>query len=301
MMKVLLTGAGGFVGNEVLGALLRRGYDVHAIGRENSPRFNDAHVTWHTTNLLNREAVRAVLEAVKPQGLIHLAWDTRHGHYWETPFNLDWLAASLFLIRDFSSCGGKRVVIAGSSAEYQWGSPNLLDEFYSPIAPASLYGISKNALREIVATSAPTLGISWAWGRFFNIFGSGESPARLVPRVILTLQNNEDLFFDSGCCVRDFLCVSDAGDALAELFRSGVDGPVNIASGEGRTVREVIGKLANYINMSHHVHFDAVADKIGEPTHIVACTERLRNEVGWQPRAKLDDRLQQTCEWWQRV
>lgn len=298
MRTVLLTGAGGFLGTRVLAALLCRGYVVHALDRKKLKGIDASGVIWHNTDLLDRDAVRALLESVRPEGLVHLAWDTKHGVYWNSPSNLEWLASSLLVLHDFSRLGGKRVVIAGSCAEYQWGRQGVLDEWSSPIMPDSLYGTSKNALREVLSKWAPEAGISWAWGRFFNIFGPDEKPARLLPKVIRTLLADKPLPFDSGTIVRDFMHVTDAGDALAALFQSQVQGPVNLASGQALSVREVIATVATYLHAEDLVAFNAQADQPGLPACVVARIDRLRDEVGWQPRVSLVQRIHETCDWW---
>jgi nucleoside-diphosphate-sugar epimerase len=297
MTTVLLTGAGGFLGTQVLAALLRRDYSVHAIDRKRPSGMDAAGVIWHSVDLLDRDAVHALFGLVRPQGLIHLAWMTNHGLYWRSPSNLEWLAASLLLLQDFALYGGQRVVIAGSSAEYQWGGLGNLDEISTPIIPDSLYGTSKNALREVVEKWAPGANVSWAWARFFNMFGPGENPVRLVPKVIRTLLDGRELPFDSGAIVRDFLHVDDAGDAVAALFQSFVQGPVNVASGQPLSVRDVIAIIATYMQASDRIHFDAQANR-HEPARVVASVSRLHDEVGWQPHKGIIERLHETCDWW---
>ena len=76
--------------------------------------------------------------------LLHLAWYTDPGLYWEAPENLDWLRATVLLTREFASAGGERAVYAGSCAEYRWGGAEALTEG-NPLEPATLYGVVKNA------------------------------------------------------------------------------------------------------------------------------------------------------------
>jgi len=301
LTSVLLTGAGGFLGRHVLAALVGRGYLVHAVRREKNGVGDGHGVTWHELDLLDQGAVKTLMEVVRPSGLIHLAWDARHGIYWNSPTNLQWLAASLVLLDDFSRLGGKRAVVAGSCAEYQMGSLDPLDEFTSALIPDSLYGVSKNALRDVMSKWAPDAGISWAWARFFNVFGPHEKANRLVPKVIRTLEQGSVLNFDSGSSLRDFLHVSDAADALVSLFDSAVQGPVNIASGEAFSVRDVVSALAAYLRAEKCVSFDVIPDQVGQPVSVLARIARLRDEVGWHARVGSIDRMRETCDWWRSV
>lgn len=298
MKIVLVTGAGGFLGRNVLPTLLRRGWEVHATSRHAPSSAGAETVRWHEVDLLDRAGVRSLVQTVRPAGLVHLAWDTTHGAYWKSPANLEWTAASLHLLHDFAAAGGRRVVVAGSSAEYEWGSEEPLDEMRSRLCPDSPYGACKNALRQIVEAWAPGAGVSWAWGRIFNLFGPEDKPVRLLPKVMRTLIEGKSLPFDDGRLVRDFLHVADAGDAFGALFASEVQGAVNVASGEPVAIREVVTTIASALGATGQLAFDAQPAPAGQPARVVAATARLRDEVGWQPAAGLAQRLGETCAWW---
>lgn len=302
MTKVLVTGGSGFLGRHTLMPLVERGFEVHALYRTSLPTLpTDNVVRWHQCDIFDEAKLGRQIEMIRPEGLLHLAWDTTPGLYWTTSANLDWLAASLHLARCFARCGGQRLVIAGSSAEYQWGGEDKLDEIASPLLPTSLYGKCKNALREVIASWASEENISFAWGRIFNVFGPGEKQARLVPKIIRALMAGNQLPFDSGHSERDFLYVSDAGDAFAALFASDTTGPVNIASGEAVSVREFIMELRDCLQPKGQVLFGALESPSNEPARVVASSARLLNEVGWRAGAPMKMRLQETCAWWRET
>ena len=298
MTRVLVTGANGFIGREVVSALQRRGYTVHALTRQSRSTNSGTGVTWHCVDVFARDNTRALLETLRPEGLIHLAWESTHGQYWRAPSNLEWLASSLLLLNDFAQMGGQRAVIAGSSAEYQWGGLAALDEHSSPRLPDSLYGASQKALYEVIERWAPQAGLSWAWCRFFNVFGANEKPQRIVPKVIRSLLAGESLPLDSGSIARDFLHVADAGDAVAALFQSAVQGAVNIASGKAITLRELVSLVAAYLQADERVKFGVQPDPTDQPRFIVASVKRLHTEVGWQPHESFEKRIYQTCDGW---
>ncbi|MER2248750.1 NAD(P)-dependent oxidoreductase [Methylorubrum podarium] len=116
MKRVLVTGGAGFVGRHAIPALIARGFEVHAIGR--TPPAG-AHA-FHTADLLDPAQRRAAVQATGASHLLHLAWVTTPGRYWQAPDNLDWTAASLDLVRTFREAGGGRAVVAGTCAEYDW-------------------------------------------------------------------------------------------------------------------------------------------------------------------------------------
>ena len=284
-MKVLVTGATGFVGRNVTVSLERVGHKVVGVGRSR-------------LDLLNPAAVETFLEAERVEGLVHLAWDTTPGAYWETPENLKWAAASLFLLESFARHGGQRAVVAGTSAEYQWGGDADLDETCSSLRSASLYGVSKDSLRRLLEFWSPRAGVSLGWARIFCPFGPHEKSERLIPRLISRLQEGERIPFDSGSLIRDFLHVVELGDAFAALFDSEVQGAVNLASGEALTIREVVTIIGEVLGRLNQIEFNTLTDPEGQAPRIVASVERLRNEVNWCPSLTTRKRLAETCEWW---
>ncbi len=298
MSRVLVTGASGFLGRHVVESLVRRGYEVHSISRLDPAPGNSIGVRWHRANLFDRNRASELLRQVRPDGLMHLAWVTEHRTYWTTPENLDWTAATIDLLRAFRAEGGKRVVIAGTSAEYDWSSGNLLDEGHSLLRPSSLYGHCKNALREIVEAWAPAAALSWAWGRIFNIFGPGENPERLVPRVVQTLVERKELALDDCSDVRDFLGVAEAGDAFAALYASDVSGAINIASGVPVSVRQLVEHIAGELGREDLVTFNTASAPGAPSPAVVASVIRLREELGWVPAKNLDESVRSACRWW---
>jgi len=300
MNRVIVTGATGFLGRHVVEALRARRLEVHAVARS----FTDSHelinagVRTHTVDLFDTPSVDSLMAGVRPIGLIHLAWTTTPGDYWTDPANELWTAASKTLFESFSSHGGRRIVVAGTSAEYAWPSEVPLDEKTSPVHPASLYGRSKDSLRRHLDAWAPRAGVSWTWARLFNIYGRFEHPRRLIPQSIRSLLAGKPIPFDDGLAVRDFLHVADAADAFASLYQHPYSGVINVASGEGTTVRELLSILSRELGRADLVQFGEKATRQGEPPYLVGSSFLLRTAVGWRPRLALREGLIQTCRWW---
>lgn len=297
-MRFLVTGASGFIGTQVVQGLLKRNHQVVAISSQPQPVLAGG-IQWIQADLLNANSVDYAVETAAAEGFIHCAWDTTPGTYWTTTANLTWTAASLNLINAFQHFGGRRLVVLGTSAEYSWNTVESLRETGSCIAPQTLYGICKNSLREIIQCWAPARGLSWAWARVFCPFGPEEKPARLIPKIIKRLVTENELKFDSGRLVRDFMSVVDLGDACAALAESALEGPINIASGQDTSIRGLVTQIATELGYVHKLKFDLLPDPTSEPFRIVADVARLRDELRWWPAASFDSRLAETCRWWQ--
>src|SRR6266566_7341231 len=111
--RTLVTGASGFVGRQTLGPLVAAGVEVHAVGRR-MPQHRTADIHWHEVDLFDQTARRVLIRSLRPQLVLHLAWEARHGLFWTAPSNLNWVAATLELLREASEAGAERFVGVGS-------------------------------------------------------------------------------------------------------------------------------------------------------------------------------------------
>lgn len=298
MSRVLVTGAGGFIGRGTLAPLRARGFEVHAVSTRE--RLAGDGVRWHAADLLAPGAAERVVAAVRPTHLLHLAWDTTPGAFWSTPENACWVEASLALLRALADCGGERAVIAGTCAEYAWADEIHCVEDETPLEPATRYGASKHALRLAAERHAAETGMALAWGRVFFVFGPHEHPARLVSSVASALVRGEPAELSRGDQVRDFLYSEDLAAAFVALLASGVEGPVNLASGEPTPIRALAEALAAAAGRPDLLRFGARPARRGEPAALTADVRRLREDVGWAPPRTLRERAADSVEWWRR-
>jgi nucleoside-diphosphate-sugar epimerase len=300
--RVLLTGATGFLGSRVIEPLLQAGYDVHAVARRPGTR---GDVAWHAVDLLDDDATAALVRAVEAQNMLHLAWYAEHGRFWESPENLSWAATSLRLLRAFSEAGGGRAVIAGTCAEYDWSSAGECclelprdGIAATPEGPATLYGAAKRATLLAASAYAETVGLSLAWGRVFLLYGPGEDAGRLVPAVARALLAGEEAATGDATRIRDFMHVDDVARGFVALLGSAVEGPVNIASGEGVALGRVLDLIAEAAGRPDLLRPGALPPRAGEPERLVADVQRLRSEVGFIPSIALEQGIAETVAWW---
>ena len=299
MTRVLVTGATGFIGRETLEPLRAAGMEVHAVSSRPAPADSPADVRWHELDLLAAGGEDAIAE-LQATHLLHLAWTTEPGRFWTSAQNLDWLAASLRLVRAFARGGGRRMVMAGTCAEYAWRPETHCIERETPTEPATLYGTAKNALHATAAAFAAQEGIALAWGRIFFVFGPHEQRGRLASSVAESLLRGETAECSLGEQVRDFLYAPELAQAFAALTLSGVEGPVNMASGAPLPVRDLITAIARAAGRPELVALGARPTSPNEPARLTADVARLRDEVGWTPRLSLDEAAERTVAWWRR-
>jgi nucleoside-diphosphate-sugar epimerase len=298
--RVLVTGATGFVGRWTLEELLDRGYEVHACGF-GDPVPTTRPVHWHPGDLLAPGGTVRLVEGIRPTHLLHLAWYAAHGKFWKASENLAFVRASLELLQSFAEAGGTRVTMAGTCAEYDW-SQGTCTEGVTALAPSSLYGAAKDALRRLLEAYARDSGreLSWSWGRLFFLYGPHEDPRRLVASAIGAMLAGREAPFSHGRQQRDFLHVADAAAALVALLDAPVQGAVNIASGSATSIRDLVGRIAELLQAAHLVRLGALPAPEGDPALIVGDARRLREEVGFSPRYSLPSGLEQTVTWWRQ-
>jgi len=299
--RVLVTGARGFVGRAVLKALqgFEPGREVFATHSLGSDAGSGANVVWQEINLLNTQAVRELLAQVRPSHLIHLAWAPGRGIY-ESAENARWAAAGSDLLDAFVAGGGQRAVFAGTCAEYDWNAASD-DGVFSEAAPlggGGAYGEAKRTLQLDLDCRVGAGELSGAWARIFFLFGPHEPAGRLVPAVIGALLDGAAAETTHGEQIRDYLYVRDAADAIVNLLASDLEGPVNIGSGEGIRLKELILDIARRIGGEHLARLGALAAPEGEVASVVADTTRLTVELGWRSAYERGSAVAETIDWW---
>ena len=297
MKRVLLTGASGFIGHNCIGPLAARGYEVHAVSSRHV--IGDPAATWHHADLLDPSVIPVLVRDVRPTHLLHMAWDATPGKYWTSIDNLRWVASSLALFHAFAESGGKRIVAAGTCAEYEW-RVGICHEEETPLVPATPYGIYKHSLRLMLDTFCKQAGLSGAWGRIFSLYGPGEYPQRLVAYAVRSLLAGGEMKCGNANLIRDYSHSADIAGAFVALLESDLEGAVNVGSGRGVRLGDILLKIGDLLGADKRLNLSTrPPDAAGEPETLIANTERLAS-IGWKHRFDLDGGLADTIAWWRQ-
>jgi len=298
MKRVFLTGARGFIGSNVIAPLVEHGYEVHAVGREVEAE-KCTNVNWHCLDILDGRKVSNLMSEIRPTHLLHLAWYTEHGKFWNSLENFQWLEASIALMRSFYEQGGVRAIMAGSCAEYDW-KYGYCTEGVTPCQPATPYGICKNVMQETLSSYCSVAGTNSAWGRVFFLYGPGEAKKRLLASVIDALLQGKTENCTHGKQIRDFLYVEDAARAFVAMLDSSVMGAVNISSGQPVSLKKFVLTAAEQLGAEERINFGALEAPLLDPPLLVGNNKRLCKETGWQPTYDLSSGIAQTIKDWRK-
>ena len=283
-MRVLLTGASGFLGSYVLNQLAHQGIETVVVGRSQPANHKGGFIP---ADLLRLTDHLPVVQAAKATHLLHLAWYAEHGKYWTSPLNLRWVETSIRLAEAFCASGGQKIVAAGTCAEYDW-SYGYCREDITPANPGTLYGIAKDATRRLTMAVCAEHKVPVVWGRIFLPYGQGEDNRRLIPSLIEVFQGKRTPFGVNAAAYRDFLHAADLAEGFVNLLQEDATGIYNLCSGQPVQIGDVVRHIAHSLNADPHTVLDLSTERPGEPDFLVGDNHKLRS-IGWTPRRSLMD------------
>ena len=301
-MKVFVTGGAGYIGSIVVEQLVLAGEAVVVFDNLYQGHRAAVHpaAAFVQGDLHERAAIDAALGEHKPDAVMHFASYTLVGESMEQPMKYlgDNVSCGINLLEAAVKHGVSRFILSSTA--------NLFDDpARMPIAederivPGSPYGESKYILERMLHWLDRTGKLRFAALRYFNAAGASEergedhSPEmHLIPLVLQVALGQRDqikIFGDDyptrdGTCVRDYVHVIDLAQAhiLALRALDGGSRTYNLGNGEGFTVREVI-ETARAIT-GHPIPANVVARRPGDPAVLIAGSEKIRRELGWEPR-----------------
>jgi nucleoside-diphosphate-sugar epimerase len=268
---ILLTGAAGFVGRQVLRVLGERGCRVRPVVRAGKQEMlaRDAAIEAivASPDIFAESAAWWARTCSGADTVIHAAWYAEPGQYLQSPKNRDCLSGTLRLAEGAVRAKVRRFVGIGTCFEYDLNAGQLSVE--TPLRPSTPYAQAKVDAFNALSAALPRQGIAFAWCRLFYLYGEGEDSRRLVSYVRGRLQAGEPAELSSGTQVRDFLDVREAARMIVDVALGSQEGPVNICSGKAVTVRELAERIADEFGRRDLLRFGARPDNPVDPPCVV--------------------------------
>lgn len=298
-MRVFVTGASGFIGSHVARSLINAGHTVLALTTPNDNlwRIQDILLQLEILrgSLQDISSLQGTLHAWQPEACINLAWYAEPGKYLNSIENIASLNGGLSLMNLLSKNGCKQFIGAGTCAEYEMKAEPLSET--DKTKPDTLYAAAKLSFQTLGEQIAAQLGIRFAWGRIFYLYGPQEDHRRVVPSAILKLQKGLEFSASSGEQIRDYLHVADVANAFLVMLEQKTTGIYNICSAKPISIRNLLNLIGNLIGRPDLLLHGALPYRSWEPMFVCGNNARLRN-IGWMPHLDTQAGLIDTINWW---
>jgi UDP-glucose 4-epimerase len=308
-MRLLVTGGAGYIGSVVAAQLVAAGHDVTVLDDLSTghPDAVPAGAAFIKGTL--RDCAAEVL-ADGTQAVLHFAAKSLVGEsvaepakYWSTN-----LGGTIALLESMREIGVRTIVFSSTAAVY--GEPERVPITETdPTRPTNPYGASKLAVDTTLTEFARLYGFGAISLRYFNVAGAHRSPdgawfgerhhpeTHLIPNVLASVATGgrvevfgDDYPTPDGTCIRDYIHVTDLGDAHLRALaacRPGQHRVYNLGNGTGYSVRQVIDTCAEVTGTE--IGVDVIARRPGDPAVLVASAERIQAELGWRAERDLRD------------
>lgn len=304
--RALVTGAAGFVGRYLVRALRDGGWEVTGTALAPGAESDDTETRWVYGDLRDPAHVDEALRAGAPDLVIHLAAISHLPTAASDPA-MAWdvnVTATVRLLHALAQAQGAgmlapRVLVIGSAEQYgRHDGPSVRLTESHPLQPRTVYAATKvaqevAALQAWRATGLPVVGV-----RPFNHSGAGQDARFLLPALVtraLALREapaGTPLVLGNTTPIRDFLHVRDVVDAYIALGQHGEPGAVyNVASGVGRSVRDVAERILTRVGLHAPLHEDPALVRPVDVPSLVGDPARIESVAGWRPTRTFDDLL----------
>ena len=275
---VLVTGATGFVGRQVLRALVEGGTLIRLVVRDTpGQQFDEGAIekVVRTPDVFAESADWWTRTCKGVDTVVHIAWYAKPGKYLESPKNIDCLNGTLELAKGAVRASVRRFVGVGTCAEYDLRAGFL--EVDTPLRPLTPYAAAKAAAFLALSQWLPREHVEFAWCRLFYLYGEGEDERRLVPYLHKRLAAGEPVELSAGNQIRDFIDVRSAGDMIAAVAAGTGEGVFNICSGVPITVRQLAERIADEYGRRDLLNFGARPDNLFDPPCVVGIKSDVLN------------------------
>jgi len=319
-VKILVTGAAGYIGSVCTETLLDRGHSVVALDdlSEGHKEAIDPRAVFCRVNLNDIDSLNSVFQTHKFDAVMHFAAlclveeSVREpGRYYRAN-----VAAGISLLDVMLRSNVNKIIFSSTAATYGEPRNSPITEDH-PTNPVNPYGASKLLFERVLAEMRANVGLEYITLRYFNAagasprFGEDHSPETHIIPILLQVAAGErgcfqiygtDYASDDGTCVRDYVHIIDIAQAHAVALAriSDFAGRIyNIGNSQGFSVKQAV-QTASRIT-GKNIPCREAARRPGDPSVLVASSDRIRRELGWCPKfSSLEAIIQTAWDWKQK-
>jgi nucleoside-diphosphate-sugar epimerase len=303
MKKIVVTGATGFIGSNLIRKLIKDGHDVHLFVRPmfKQWRIADAlsRVKIHVLDLESKESLEKALKRIKPQWLFHLA--TYGGYPSQKDLNKI-IATNIIGTVNFMEAavvtGFESFINIGSSSEYGFKDHPVKEN--EPLEPNSHYALSKAYMTMFARDLAVRNKLNIITLRPYSVYGAYEEPGRFIPTIIIKGLNGEWPPLVRPEIARDYIHVDDFIKAciLAAKYKGKDRGLIfNAGCGKQITIKEVVELAAERFDIKIKPKWRTMPDRIWDTEIWVGNNNLIKDKLHWQCKTSFKNGFVKTLEW----
>ena len=316
-MKILVVGGAGYIGSVCAELLLDQGHGVTIFDNlsEGHHRALDPRAEFVEGDLVDRQLIEKILAKQQPDAVMHFAANALVGESMQNPskYFRNNIANGLNLLDAMISAGVEKIIFSSTCAIF--GPPERvpIDETMTP-RPINPYGESKLAFEKILRWYGEIHELKFVSLRYFNAAGAsakfGEDhrvETHLIPNVLkvaLGQKPNVEIFgtdyeTPDGTCIRDYIHIVDLARAHILALNATRGAFYNLGTGGGASVRDVIDSCRKITE--RNIDIVEKPRRPGDPPRLIASSEKIKRELGWQPQFQsLDAIIESAWKWHQK-
>ncbi len=298
-MKILITGARGFVARHAMRIFTKHGCDVFGIDRVTSTTESPNYAQ---LDLMNSVAVKNLLAKVKPDAILHLAAASSVNQSWQTPSDCFQNNANIFLnvLEAVRHLNLKSRILSIGSSEVYGDAPISEIPFKETheLHPSSPYAVARVAQEMLARLYVESYGLDIVLTRSFNHTGPGQDSRFVIPSFLKQLIEIKKtggtgvMSVGNIDVVRDFSDVRDVVVAYWKLLQHGTCGRIyNVCSGQGRSLREVISTMSALLDVDVSLNVDPSLIRPTDTAIIIGDNSRMKSELNWMPTYSFEQTL----------
>ena len=310
-MRVLVTGAGGFVGRYLVAELLDNGHQVFAGGIQDTNCSFENPEQLLNFDITDYKSMETLIYDIKPDGIIHLAAQSMVKRSWEDAaltVNVNTIGTINLIKAVKCSMPTAKIITIGTSEEYGLtGKDGRMLEEHHPCLPQNPYAVSKLAAGQLAIQLAQKDHLRVVHVRPFNHFGPGQALGYAVSDFASQIANIEKglsrpvLKVGDLSTQRDFTDVRDVVKAYCMLLENEVEnGIYNVCSGMPRSINGILNFLVDNAKVPIAVEKDKERFRPSDVPLFVGSANKIKAAVGWEPQKLFENSLLETLDWWRK-
>ncbi|OGQ48561.1 MAG: hypothetical protein A3H42_06915 [Deltaproteobacteria bacterium RIFCSPLOWO2_02_FULL_46_8] len=310
---IAVTGGDGFAGSHIVQALVRAGYPVAVLDRQNSARSKikdlKGDIKYFKVNLLYESALKRILKKINPTVILHLAADTNPDRdpkrirpmmrkNFDVALNLYYSALELKKL--------KCIITFGSAGEYEQGKMPFVETQQE--MPASPYSFSKTCVSHLSSYFYRVHHLPILVVRPSVLYGEYQTGNQLIPLLIRKCGKNETIDMTKGDQVKDFIYVRDLVDAILKITAMINNGrshdvigkTINLCTGEKIKIKNVAQLIKKEIHSKSRISFGIIPYRNAENRIFYGSNHKAKSLLNWSPKYSFEEGIRNTVDWYRK-